>query len=136
MYHSKEVTKIDLYKAFNSLNWDFLNYLLFALGFPMRMLQWIHACITTPYFSVSLIGSLVRYFPGARRVWQGDPLSPYLFVLAMDYLSALLDSVVIRGSISYHPRCRGLQLTHLYFANDLLIFMDGLANLYEVLFKF
>lgn len=53
---------------------------------------------------------------------------PIPFVLAMDYLSALLNFATLHSIISYHPRCKGLGLTHLCFADDLLIFMDGTTS--------
>ena len=56
---------------------------------------------------------------------QDDPLSPYIFVLAMDILSKLLDVAVAYGVFNYHPKCKKVKLTHLCFANDLLIFTKG-----------
>lgn len=65
------------------------------------------------------------YFKGKRGLRQGDPLSPYLFVIAMNYLSMMLDKEARTGSLSYHHNCRKTRLTHLSFADDLLIFIDG-----------
>ncbi|KAE8724823.1 hypothetical protein F3Y22_tig00009840pilonHSYRG00015 [Hibiscus syriacus] len=76
-------------------------------------------------FSVSLNGSLVGFFKGARGVRQGDPLSPYLFVLVMNVFSSILDVAAKRGVFKYHPKCKRISLTHLCFADDLLIFCHG-----------
>ena len=65
------------------------------------------------------------YFSGARGVRQSDPLSPYLFVLAMNVFSKLLDAVAQHGVFQYHPKCKKIKLTHLCFADDLLIFSKG-----------
>ena len=49
---------------------------------------------------------------------QEDPLSPYIFVLAMDILSTLLDAVAVHGVFGYHPKCKRIELTHLSFVDD------------------
>ena len=76
-------------------------------------------------FSISFNGGLIGYFKDARGVQQGDPLSPYIFVIAMDVLSKLLDGAATCGVFSCHPKCKRFKLTHLCFADDLLIFTKG-----------
>ena len=56
---------------------------------------------------------------------QGDPLSPYIFVIAMDVLTKLLDAAATYGVFNYHPKCKRIKLTHLCFADDLMIFTKG-----------
>ena len=58
--------KIDLQKAFDSLNWEFILNVLTVLQFPNMFIDWIRACITTPRFSILVNGGLVGYFKGAR----------------------------------------------------------------------
>ncbi|XP_039037375.1 uncharacterized protein LOC120174667 [Hibiscus syriacus] len=98
--------KIDLQKAFNYLNWDFVRIVLHALGLPEKFIGWILACITNPGYSIVFNGTIVGYFKGARGVRQGDPLSPYIFVLAMNVLSSLLNVAAKKGVFSYHPKCK------------------------------
>lgn len=117
--------KVDIKKAFDSVSWNFILDMLEAMGFSSKFIGWIAACITTPKFSISVHGSLEGYFKGEKGIRQGDPLSPFLFVIVMEMLSALLDTAVINGVFRFHPKCKRLNLTHLCFADDLLIFVRG-----------
>ncbi|XP_038991129.1 uncharacterized protein LOC120114231 [Hibiscus syriacus] len=112
-------------EAFDSVNWNFLLSVLEAMGLPDVFFNWIKACITTPMYSVCLNGSLVGYFQGARGIRQGDPLSPYLFVIVMNVLSSLLNVAAKRGIFRFHPKCKKVSLTHICFADDLLVFFHG-----------
>ncbi|XP_020243146.1 uncharacterized protein LOC109821366 [Asparagus officinalis] len=113
---------IDLRKAFDTISWDFIKAMLTGLGFPGKMIGWIMTCITTTKFSLSLNGSLHGYFKGARGLRQGDPLSLYLFVIGMEYLSRRMKKLRTDNLFKYHPRCSGLGITHLIFADDLPLF--------------
>ncbi|XP_074288849.1 uncharacterized protein LOC141613997 [Silene latifolia] len=99
--------------------------MLQALDFPPQMTQWIMECITTPWFSLSLNGSNFGYFQGKRGIRQGDPMSPLLLTLSMEYLSRILNSVTNTMEFIYHPLCRALRLTHMCFVDDLLMFCRG-----------
>ena len=111
-----------------------------VMKFPVVYVEWIRGCITTSRFSISINGSLVGYFKGARGVRQGDPLSPYLFVLAMNVLSKMLNVVAKYGVFSFHLKCKKLELTHLCFADDLLIFsrgnLDSIVGIQNVMKQF
>ncbi|XP_039020001.1 uncharacterized protein LOC120151688 [Hibiscus syriacus] len=130
--------KIDLQKAFDSVCWDFLLNVLEALGLPAIFCGWIKACVSTPRYSISL--SLVGYFLGARGVRQGDPLSPYLFVIVMNVLSVLLNVAARDGVFRFHPKCKKICLTHICFADDLLLFfhgtLDSVVGVISILDKF
>ena len=114
--------KVDLMKAFDSVDWTYLNAVLLAFGFPAWMVDRIMKCITTVRYSISLNGEMVGFFPGARGLQQGDPLSPLLFTLVMETLSATLRTAANDKGFRFHWRCHKLKLTHLCFADDLLIF--------------
>ncbi|XP_016679213.1 uncharacterized protein [Gossypium hirsutum] len=86
--------KVDLQKAFDSLQWGFLLSILRAQGFPEKFLKWNEVCLTTPRFSISLNGNLVGFFRGRKGIRQGDPFFPYL----------LLNVAVINALFKYHTK--------------------------------
>lgn len=108
-------------KDYDSLEWEFLLKSLLCFGIN-QFVDWIRECITNPKFSVSVNGTLVGYFDCKRGLRQGDPLSPYLFVMAMEILSRLMAEGVFQKK---GPLCSKLQIIHLRFEDDLLIFTAG-----------
>jgi hypothetical protein len=84
--------KIDFRKAFDSIQWSFLRDLLHLLGFPARFVHLVMKCVETASFSIRINGNLFDFFQGKCGVRQGDPLSPYLFIICMEYFSRLLKS--------------------------------------------
>lgn len=117
--------KVDLKKAFDSQNWNFIIMVLRTLNFPGHFVKLIEQCITTTKFSVAVNGELCGFFNGTKGLRQGDPLSPYLFVLAMEVLSQLLNTEFNSGRIGHHPAALNPQVTHLAFADDIMIFFYG-----------
>jgi len=122
---SRAMLKVDLRKAFDSVNWDFILSALRALDIPAKFIGWIKECITTPTFSVCVNGSSSGFFKSSKGLRQGDPISPYLFVLAMEVFSRLLTSRFANGYINYHPKTSELKISHLMFADDVMIFFNG-----------
>lgn len=125
MVSSRCVMKIDISKAFESVQWMFVLKSLSALGFPEKSIHWIRICITSPSFSVQVNGDLAGYFQSTRGLRQGCSLSPYLFVLCMNVLSRKIDRAVPERKFKFHPGCQNLSLTHLCFADDLMVFVEG-----------
>ena len=117
--------KIDISKAFDTVQWPFFLSTLTALGFPTEYIVWIEKCISLSSFSVEINGKLAGYFNRKRGLRQGCALSSYLFVICMEVLSKILDRAAVQKKFGYHPYCQDLNLTHLNFADDLLIFSDG-----------
>ncbi|XP_019226448.1 PREDICTED: uncharacterized protein LOC109207903 [Nicotiana attenuata] len=70
-------------------------------------------------------GELTKLFEAAKGLRQGDPVSPFLFAIAMEYLSRLLKGLKHVKEYRYHPRCGKLDITHLSIADDLLMFARG-----------
>lgn len=119
------VIKVDIRKAYDSVSWEFLEYALLGIGLPVQFVGLIMECVTTPTFSIRINGDLSGYFRGERGLRQGDPLSPYLFVICMEYFSRLLERATGLPEFNYHPRCATQKITHLIYADDLMLFTRG-----------
>ncbi|XP_074265867.1 uncharacterized protein LOC141588319 [Silene latifolia] len=117
--------KLDLQKAYDSIEWQFVAQMMDALNFPSKFKNWVMCCISSPTYSLSLNGAQFGYFEGKRGLRQGDPISPLIFCVCMEYLSRVLDYATNRWYFRYHPLCKSLKLTHLLFADDLLMFCKG-----------
>lgn len=117
--------KLDISKAFDTISWEFLFNLLELMGFGTRFIGWIHKCITGSMVSVKVNGALEGYFNCKSGLKQGDPLSPYLFVLAMEALTACLNLETGRGNFKFHSRTKDAEITHLIFADDVMLFSYG-----------
>ncbi|XP_074297299.1 uncharacterized protein LOC141628005 [Silene latifolia] len=99
--------------------------MLKALNFPGKTMELIMTCVRSKSYSLVLNGENFGYFKGAKGLRQGDPISPLLFTISMDYLSRILNHVTSIMPFKYHPLCAQMQLTHLMFADDLLLFSKG-----------
>jgi hypothetical protein len=94
------ICKLDLEKAYDHVNWEFVSYLMGRLGFGSKWRTWIFACISTTQFSILINSSPNGFFGSSRGLCQGDPLSPLLFVIVMEALSRMLPRTMVRGYLS------------------------------------
>ena len=86
------------------------------------------SCISTAKFSVLVNGVPVGFFPSSKGLRQGDPLSPYLFVMGMEVLSTLIRRAV-EGGFLLGCRIRGggrqpVHISHLLFVDDTIVFCE------------
>lgn len=84
-------------------------------------------------FSVKLNGSLCGYFQGQQGIRQFDPLSPYLFVIAMEGLALSIEKEFTNSDFKLCWRTKPRKLTHLCFADDLSLFCHGDYTSTEIL---
>jgi hypothetical protein len=122
--------KMDMEKAFDKMEWNLILVILQSLGFHANWIQWIEACISTTSFFILLNGSPYGHIAPERGLRQGDPLSPFLFILGSEVFSRLLLKEERSGNIKGMRIARNSPaINHLLFADDLLIF--GKATLLE-----
>ncbi|XP_074318501.1 uncharacterized protein LOC141655315 [Silene latifolia] len=117
--------KVDIRKAFDSLQWTFIEQMLKHFNFPPQFQKWVMDCINSTWFSLKINSDTVGFFKGECGLRQGDPLSPFLFVMSLEILSRLLRRIHSQPQVSYHPKCGRLGLNHLIFADDLMLFVRG-----------
>lgn len=115
--------KTDISKAYDRVEWNFLEKVMLQLGFDTQWVKKIMACISTVTYEVLINGSPYGKIYPTRGLRQGDPLSPYLFLFCADVLSCLLRKA------ERDRRIHGIKITnncpsisHLLFADDSLFF--------------
>ena len=104
------------------MNWNYIKKVLYAFGFDYDWVRWVMALVSSSRFSILVNGSPSEIFNPSRGLKQGDPLSPFLFILMMEGLGRSIKQAKAMGKI------RGLQiskngsvLTHQQFVDDTLL---------------
>ncbi|MCH93169.1 RNA-directed DNA polymerase (Reverse transcriptase), partial [Trifolium medium] len=121
--------KIDFSKAYDKVDWGFMRGMLEKLGFADKWIHWMMLCVSSVNYSVLVNFEKVGpVYPG-RGLRQGDPLSPYLFILVTEGLTTLLKKSVSRGDLHGVKICRGAPMvSHLLFADDCFLFCRANVN--------
>ncbi|GKE13017.1 RNA-directed DNA polymerase, eukaryota, reverse transcriptase zinc-binding domain protein [Tanacetum coccineum] len=118
--------KIDIQKAYDTVNWSFLETILTHFGFPKRMINWIMICVKTTSFTINVNGENCGFFQGGRGLRQGDPMSPYLFTLVMECFTLMMERNLQRNpNFQFYFGCKSIKITHVCFADDLLVLCHG-----------
>lgn len=118
--------KIDISKAYDRVNWDFLQNKMIHLGFSSKWVHWIMMCVKNVKYSILLNGMEVGPIIPGRGLQQGCLLSPYLFLLCAEGLSLLFHEVSRVGILKgVKAGCNCPSVTHLQFANDSFFFLEG-----------
>ena len=118
--------KLDTSKAYDRVEWACLKGIMEKLGIHRRMVEVVMRCVCTVTYSIRINGQPKGRIIPSRGLRQGDPLSPYLFLLCAEGLSGLLRQQVESGSIKGVAVCHGApRISHLFFADDSLIFCQA-----------
>jgi hypothetical protein len=115
------VLKLDLKKAFDSIDWEYLRLILLTVGFGVKITDWVMSCVTSANFAVLINGEATKFFKSERGLRQGCPLSPYLFIMIMEGLSLLLSKSISDHLISGIKVSKFLKIVHLMFVDDVLL---------------
>ncbi|GAU41930.1 hypothetical protein TSUD_139160 [Trifolium subterraneum] len=115
--------KVDFEKAYDSVDWGYLDNVMGRMSFLALWRKWIKECVCTATASVLVNGSPTNEFPLERGLRQGDPLSPFLFLLAAEGLHVLMEAVVDRHLFTGYSISERdpVSVSHLQFADDTLL---------------
>ena len=116
--------KLDMSKAYDRVEWAFLARIMVRMGFDKQWIDRIQRCITSVSYSFIINGKKKGLVAPSRGLRQGDPISPYLFLLCVDAFSLLLsrraDEKKIHGVQIYK---RAPPISHLFFAEDSVLYV-------------
>ena len=115
--------KLDMSKAYDRVEWDYLSSVMEKMGFNEHWIRLMMLCVKTVTYSILVNGEPKGMITPTRGIRQGDPLSPFLFLLCTEGLNGLINQAFQQGHIKGYALCRNSsKLTHLLFANDSLLF--------------
>jgi len=134
-YGGNIALKVDISKAFDTLDWNFLVMVLSNFGFSNVFINRILVILKYVRLSILVNGKAIGFFSCICGVRQGDPLSPLLFCIAEEVLSRALFDSLARGRLIPMSYCRGTNFpTHVLYADDIMFFCTGLkSNIREIL---
>lgn len=122
---NKMLFKVDFTKAYASMHSEFLDSILLQMNSSEKWHSWIHGCISSPSISVLVNGCPTNEFTMVRGLRQGDPLSPFLFIIAAEALHVMmLEAVEKRLYTGAHIGDDLVELSHLQFADDVLFLSE------------
>ncbi|GKA11204.1 RNA-directed DNA polymerase, eukaryota [Tanacetum coccineum] len=112
------IFKVDFEKAYDSVRWDFLENVLRKFGFGDKWCKWIQCCLHSSRGSIIINGSPTDEFQFGKGLKQGDPLSPFLFILIMETLHLSFQRVVDAGMFHGLKLGGTLNLSHMFYADN------------------
>ncbi|GJW38881.1 RNA-directed DNA polymerase, eukaryota [Tanacetum coccineum] len=114
----KQDVKVDFEKSFDSVRWDYLDGILNNFVFGVKWRGWIQRCLNSAMGSILVNDSPSSEFEFHKGLEQGDPLSPFLFILVMESLHLSFNNILNAGLFKGIRIDESLTLSHLYYADD------------------
>lgn len=119
-----------------TLRSEFLRMALCTLNFHPSVVTWRMECVCTPSFSILINGSPKGFFQSNGGLRQGCPLSPYLFCIVMEFFTALYNNRVSRNLITTSYKRGNISISHLLFADDVMLFANASVAIAGNIHKF
>lgn len=118
--------KLDMNKAYDRIEWNFLQAVLEKMGFAQNWVDLVMSCVSSTKLAVMMNGSPGDFFTPTRGLRQGDPLSPFLFLFVNDVLSKMIIKACASSLLDpIHIGPQALGVSHLFFADDSLFFLQA-----------
>jgi hypothetical protein len=115
------ILKLDLKKAYDYINWDFLRLILIKIGFGLLVTNWIMSCVTSVTYAVLVNGEPTNFFHRGKGLRQGSHCHHCYSSLVMEGLSILLKKGKVTGKLTGVKVARIVNILHLFFVDDVLI---------------
>ena len=121
--------KLDMSKAYDRVEWNFLEVTMLKMGFNARWVGLIMSCINSASYSILVNGVPKGDIRPSRGIRQRDPLSPYLFLICSEVLNCQLQQAARSVAIGGFSLCKkGPKISHLFFVEDTLLFCPATKN--------
>lgn len=122
-YEEFIAVKTDILKAFDRVEWSFMDFALKSIGFPDQWKVCLMSCVKSVTYQVLINGSPQGHIQPTRGIRQGDPLSPYLFVMCTEMLVKMMQQEGRDGRITGLKIAKNFpSVSHLLFADDSMFY--------------